>query len=531
MHDVMVQLMRYARGVWHYRWWLLGIAWVVCLVGWIIVARLPDQYQASARVYVDTESVLRPFLRGLAIETGNTERKVLLMTRTLLSQPNLEKVLRMTDMDLKAQNEVQKDELLEKLRKGISLAGTRRENLYTISYQDDSPEIAKLVVKSLLTLFMESNLGEARKEQDSATQFLEQQIADYERRMRDMEENMTRFKQRNLGYLPNEQGGYYERIRTIQNQRDQAALDLKVSEDRAQALRAQLEGEGPTFGVGPQEQRALDVDTSVIDNRINAAENRLDEMQLKYTDKHPDIIALKAMIEDLKQQRTDLVAKARRKAAKGPHFAESNESPYLQQLRISLSEAEAEVASKKVLVEEYEKRAKELTDAIDRVLRVEGEQRQMSRDYQVLKKNYDALVGRLEAAKLARKADSSTDTVQFRVIDPPRVPAKPSGPNRVFFSVAVLLVSLGSGFVVAFLMSQLRPTFDERQLMNDVLGLPVLGSVNMVWTVEQIRARKVRNVSFVFSLTALMLIFGVVLALYQLNIDLLPRLAKSLDLN
>ena len=121
--------------------------------------------------------------------------------------------------------------------------------------------------------------------------------------------------------------------------------------------------------------------------------------------------------------------------------------------------------------------------------------------------------------------------MQFRVIDPPRVPAKPSGPNRVFFSVAVLLVALGGGFVVAFVMSQLRPTFDERQLMNDILGLPVLGSVNMVWTVDQIRARKVRNVSFVFSLTALMLTFGVVLALYQLDIDLLPRLAKSLDLN
>jgi polysaccharide chain length determinant protein (PEP-CTERM system associated) len=530
MHDVMVQLMRYARGVWHYRWWLLGIAWVVCLVGWIIVARLPDQYQASARVYVDTQSVLRPFLRGLAIETGNTERKVLLMTRTLLSQPNLEKVLRMTDLDLKAQTDAQKDELLERLRKGISLAGTRRENLYTITYQDDSPELAKLVVKSLLTLFMESNLGEARKEQDSATQFLQQQIADYERRMRDMEENMTRFKQRNLGYLPNEHGGYYERIRNIQNQREQAALDLKVAEDRAESLRLQLQGEEPSFGVGPQ-VRALDVDTSVIDNRINATEKRLDDMLLKYTDKHPDVIALRAMIKDLERQRKEQIAEARRKAAKDPRLAEASESPYMQQLRITLSEAEADVAAKKVLVTEFDKRSNELSDAIERVLRVEGEQRQMTRDYQVLKKNYDSLVSRLEAAKLARKADSSTDTVQFRVIDPPRVPAKPSGPNRVFLSVAVLLVALGSGFVVAFVMSQLRPTFDERQLMNDILGLPVLGSVNMVWTVEQIRARKVRNVSFVFSLTALILTFGVVLALYQLNIDLLPRLAKSLDLN
>ncbi len=525
----MVQLMRYARGIWQYRWWMLGIAWVICLAGWIIVARMPDQYQASARVYVDTQSVLAPFLRGLTISTGDTDRKVLLMTRTLLSQPNLEKVLRMTDLDLKAQTEAQKEEMISSLRSKISLRGTRRENLYTISYRDESPEIAKLVVKSLLTLFMESNLGEVRKDQDSATQFLEQQIADYERRMRDMEENMTRFKQRNLGYLPNETGGYYERIRNFKAQREQAALDLKVAEDRAATLQAQIGGEQPSFGVGPQ-ARDVQVDTSQIDGRISAAEKRLDDLLFRYTDKHPDVVTTRAMINDLKRQRRQEIAAARKELEKLPEYSNTQESAYVQQMRISLAEAETEIAAKKVLVEEYDTRAKGLTDDIEKVLRVEAEQRQMTRDYQVLKKNHDSLVSRLESAKLARKADTSSDTVQFRVIDPPRAPSKPAGPNRVFFSTLVLLVGLGAGFVVAFVMSQIRPTFDERQVMNDVLGLPVLGSVNMVWTPDQIRARKVRNVSFVFSLTGLVLIFGAVLALYQLDIDLLPRLAKSLEL-
>lgn len=529
MHDVIVQLMRYARGVWQYRWWMLGIAWVVCLVGWIIVARMPDQFQASARVYVDTQSVLRPFLRGLTIDTGDTQRQVLLMTRTLLSQPNLEKVMRMTDMDLKAQTDLQKEELLDQLRRNISLAGTRRENLYTIRYRDESPEIAKLVVKSLLTLFMEGNLGEARKDQDSAAQFLEQQIADYERRMRDMEENMTRFKQRNLGYLPNETGGYYERIRNFKAQSEQAALDLKVAEDRAASMRAQIEGEGPSFGVGPQE-REIEVNTSQIDARIANAERRLDELLFRYTDKHPDVISTREMIADLKEQQRQEVAAARREFAKMPHYSDNNESGFVQQLRISLSQAESEVAAKRVLVAEYDSRAQELTEAIEKVLRVEAEQRQMTRDYEALKQNHSSLSNRLESAKLARKADTSSDSVQFRVIDPPRAPSKPYGPNRIFLSAAVLMAGLAIGFIVAFVMSQLRPTFAERQVMNDELGLPVLGSVNMVWTTDQIRARKVRNVSFVFSLTALVLIFGAVLALYQLDIDLLPRLAKSLDL-
>lgn len=530
MHDILVQLLRYARGVWRYRWWMLVIAWVICVIGWTVIARLPDQYQASARVYVDTQSVLRPLLRGLAVDTGNTERTVSLMTRTLLSQPNLEKVLRMTDLDLNAQTDEQKDAMLKDLRGAISLKGTDRENLYTITHTHDSPELAKLVVKSLLTLFMESNLGEVRKDQDSATQFLEQQIAEYARRMREMEANITRFKQRNLGYLPNETGGYYERIRELQRQREQASLDLKIAEDRAAVLRAQLEGEAPTVGLDPQE-RSVEVATPVIDSRIAAAQTRLDDMLLRYTEEHPDVKATRAMLEDLEGQKRREVAEKRRELAKLPSYEEGSVNSYRQQLRLALSQAESEIAAKKVLADEYESRATALTDDIERVLRVEAEQAQLNADYQVLKKNHDSLVARLEAAKLARRADTSAETVQFRVIDPPHVPATPSGPNRLLLSAGVLVFGLGAGFAVAFLLSQVRPTFDDRKVLNDALGVPVLGSVDMVWTREQIHARKVRNVTFVLSLASLLLAFGAVLLLYQLDIDIVPKLAASLAMN
>ena len=166
MHDVVVLLLRYARGTWRFRWWMLGIAWAVSVVGWSVVAKLPDQYEASARVYVDTSSVLRPLLQGIAINTGDTQKKIFLMTRTLLSRPNLEKVMRMTDLDLQATTDSEKEEIVDELKERITFSGTSRENLYTISYENDSADLAKLVVKSLLTIFMESNLGEVRKDQD-----------------------------------------------------------------------------------------------------------------------------------------------------------------------------------------------------------------------------------------------------------------------------------------------------------------------------------------------------------------------------
>ncbi len=533
MHEILTLVLRHVRGTWRFRWWMLGIAWAICLVGWSIVAKLPDQYQASARVFVDTSSVLRPLLQGIAINMGDTNQKIFLMTRTLLSRPNLEKVMRMTDLDIQATTDVEKEELVDELKESIKFSGTSRENLYTISYESDSPEFAKVVVKSLLTIFMESNLGEARKDQDSATQFLEQQKAEYERRMRELENELTRFKQRNLSLLPEGSGGYYDRIREGKQQIEALQLELSVLEERLETTRRQVEGEVPSLGLGPASDPEISANTAEIDARIRSLQSSLDALVVKYTDRHPDVIQTRKGIAKLKAERAALVDSARREAEQNPsHITDYNidRNPIYQQMRISMASLEADVAAKKRLLEENVARLAGLEGSIDTVLALEAERRELLSDYEIVQKNHGVLESRLESAKLGRKADSTAENVRFRIVDPPRVPTTPSGPNRVLLSSVVLGVALLIGFAVAFLISQFRPTFDERQILSDTLGIPVLGSVNMVWTSEQVRARKVRNVSFVLTLSGLLLSFGIVLALYQFNIELLPRLAQSLNL-
>ena len=159
------------------------------------------------------------------------------------------------------------------------------------------------------------------------------------------------------------------------------------------------------------------------------------------------------------------------------------------------------------------------------------QQAQLNRDYQILKKNHDELVGRLEAARLARKADTRSETVRFRVIDPLRVPTKPSAPNRLLLSSAVLLVGLLLGGAIAFLFGQLRPTFDERRLLNELTGLPVLGSVDMVWTASQLRARQMRNVSFLASILGLVAVYGLVMTVYLVGGDIFTKVASSVGLS
>jgi hypothetical protein len=195
-----------------------------------------------------------------------------------------------------------------------------------------------------------------------------------------------------------------------------------------------------------------------------------------------------------------------------------------------MGKLESDISAKRRLLSEYSAKVEELEGSLDKVLELQAEKSELERTLENSRKNRLVLVTRMESAALGEKATTSGETVRFRIIDPPRAPTNPSGPNRVFLSSGVLLIALGAGLALAFLMSQLRPTYDERQMMTESLGIPVLGSVNMVWTSDQIRARKMRNVSFVFTLTALLVTFGTVLALYQFDIDLLPRLAQSLQL-
>ena len=532
MHEIVTLILRYVRGTWRFRWWMLGIAWSVSIIGWSIVAKLPDQYMASARVYVDTTSVLRPLLQGIAINTGDTNQKIFLMTRTLLSRPNLEKVTRMTDLDLQATTDTEKDALIEELKSGIKFFGTSRENLYTITYESDSPDLASLVVKSLLTIFMESNLGEVRKDQDSATQFLEQQKAEYERRMRELENELTRFKQRNLTLLPEGSGGYYDRIRESKQNIEALKLEISVLEERLETTRRQVEGEEPSFGLGPASSIEVSAEAVELDARIRSLQSSLDALNVKYTERHPDVVQTTKAIQELKEERAALVAEAERKARSESDGSDYNidKNPVYQQMRLSMASLEADTAAKQRLLVEHETRLAELEGSIDTVLALEAERRELLSDYEIVQKNHGILESRLESARLGRKADSTADNVRFRIVDPPRVPTTPSGPNRVFMSSVVLAAGLVIGFGFAFLVSQFRPTFDERQILSDTLGVPVLGSVNMVWTTDQVRARKVRNVSFVLTLSGLLLSFGVVLALYQFNIELLPRLAQSLNL-
>ena len=242
MQELFEQIVDYLKGIWIKRRYLMVATWVICPIGWAYVSLMDDVYESEARVYADTQSILRPLLKGITVE-NNPNVQIQLMVRTLLSRPNVEKITRMSDLDIQATTAQDYENLIERLKEDIDIKKVGRgrdENIYTISYENKDPEVARIVVQSALTVFIENTLGENRTDADAAQEFLDDQIREYESRLLAAEARLTDFKQKYSDVLPNQNGGYYEKLSTAKEQLKDIELSLLESKTQLKSAKQQL---------------------------------------------------------------------------------------------------------------------------------------------------------------------------------------------------------------------------------------------------------------------------------------------------
>lgn len=500
MAEITAVLLNFLKAIGKYRWYAVVITWIVALIGWAVVMRLPNQYEASARVYVDTQSILKPLLAGMTT-TPNLEQQVMFMRRTLISRPNVERVMRMVDLDVKAKDSKEHDKMVDDLMSQIKIGGTERDDIYTINYTADNPKLGKDIVQSLLQIFVEGSYSGKKQDSEKAVQFIDDQIKQYEDKLAAAENSLKEFKIKNMGLLPHEGGGDFgTQLVAANDQLSQARLELAEAEQARNAIRSRISGDPSKSGSDTIDPVMTDPE---LEARIATAQKTLDALRLQYTEQHPDIIANRRLLEQLLAQKADLAKHKKRSSDPGAGY-----SPMLQQLNVELSQADAHVASMRARVDEYAARAARLRAQSTEAPAVEAQLAQLNRDYQVNKDNYQKLVERRESARLSGDLSSATDMLNFRVIDPPTVPSQPSGPNRLRLFSLVFAGALVAGLAGAFLMSQLRPTFMSQTALRDVTGLPVLGVIGMNWTSEQTVRRKRRLVALGVTVMVLFGVYG-----------------------
>jgi len=458
--QILAQAKRYAKAGWQHRWKALLLAWLVCVVGWAGVQSLPDQYQASTRLYADADVVLGQLLRGIAVDSSPASQ-VDLLQRTLLSRPNLEKVIARTDLDMRIDSVDAREEMLAALAKEIRIAAQTR-NLFTISYTDTDPRLARDVVQTMLNLFIEQASSNDRQQMENARSFVNQQIASYEAQLREAEQRRAEFRARYLDLLPD--AGGVTGLEQARTRLRQLRGELEDAQQRRELVRKQLESTPAQLSadalVGPGGE-----------TRLAEAERALRELRLRYTEQHPDVVAARKLIAELRSGGGGGAAGQPR----GPVTPRAN--PLHEQLRLRLVDAEGDVVSLERQIREGEALVERLEATARSIPQVEAQFQNLDRDYNVLRKNYEELLQRRESVQIAGAARNNAERVRLEVVDPPVLPTTPTGPKRLLLSSVVLVAGLGAGLALPVLLVLLDSSFYTPRDLR-AIGLPVLGGIS-----------------------------------------------------
>lgn len=505
MTPVKMMIWDYASAMWRRRWFAAGVAWLVCVGGWAYVAMMPNTYQAKTRIYVDADSMLRPLLRGIAVDT-NVLNEVDIMTRTLLSRPNLQKVARVADLDLGARSVGEQEAIIIELQRKLKIASQAR-SLFELSYEGTQPQQAKKVIQTLLDIFVESNLGNARKDIVAAQSFINEQIREYEKQLEQAERRLADFKAQNLGFLPGD-NNYNARLDASRNEMAKTQGELAEARKSRDELRKQLAevpktietvnvgSMGPDLGLGPAIGGGMGGD-SVL--RVSDLEQKMKTLRLRYTDRHPDVIETKRLLELAKQEEEERLAK---EAAGAPVAAQPGSvkttasNPVYEQLKLQQVQYDTQIATLESRFERNQGDVKRWEQLARSVPGVAAEMSRLDRDYNVIKRNYDELLSRREAARIGQDLETQTKSVQFRLVDPPEVGSKPTGPNRPLFVSVVFVIGLGAGCVFAFFISQLDTSMRHVEQLRTAFKLPILGGVSMIQSAWATRRRRIEMASF-----------------------------------
>ncbi|MBN1377785.1 MAG: hypothetical protein JXA04_00965 [Gammaproteobacteria bacterium] len=516
IQEQLLVVLAYIRGIWRFRFYAIIAAWAVALIGWIYIANLPDQYEARARIYVDDESVLKPLLQGMAIDS-NVMAQAKLTKRSLLSNPQLERLALETGLVERISDQAEILQLIDVMRAKITIANENGSaNLFKIAFLDHDKKMAEKVVQELVETFVHQVLGENKSESSTARSFLGDQIKEYEVKLQVAEQKLADFKKQNVGLMPGREGDYYARLQAATDGLETTKTNLKIAVTRRDTLQKQIEGEEPVFGFVSQENSRGGGTSNLAtgSSKTNRLKSELNTMLLTMTENHPDVIALKQTIEALEKQERSAGGNANSSFIQSSGSLSPEQSmalnPVYQSMQIALSQASAEVAVLERKLVEQESEVSRLKNLIDTIPEVEAELARLNRDYTVNQNQYEALLRRLSTAELSQQAERSEEQTKIRIIDPAHVSDEPVSPNRPLLVTVVTFGSLLFGIALAFLMSQIRPVFTNHHEIKSVLGLPVLGAVSHLLTEREREEKRLHDRLLIGSVAALFLVYGLV---------------------
>ena len=487
MQQELTEVYFYLKGTLKYKRIAVMFALLVCICSWTFVFIMPDKFESKAKVHIDSSTIIRPLMRGMVIDP-DVSALIRIIQQLMFTRPNLEKIIELSQLKPVKTGAVISGDFIEALKKDIKISGAKDRDIFDISYSSADPETAKSVVQAVLTVFSEQAQGKALADASDAQRFIEQQLRDYEIRLQEAEKAKEDFKRANLDLIGGE-SGQLGVLNQLKEQLNTASTALEQAIARKNVLGEQIEevqDSDEDWGLSTITENVVQEDA-----KITALNDRKTELLIKYTEKHPEVLAIDKLIESIRKQNEQEKNIQQEKNAQQeneislddskaePIGAKKLANPYVQALKMGFDNAQAEVASNEALINSIKARIKEIEQGLNERLAIETEMKNLNRDYETINGKYSELLERREQAHITERVDDQTSRLKFKIADPPTRPNKPSSPNRKLFYSMILAGGLVVGFGVAFLIYFIRPVYMSPRQVRVVTGLPSLGSVSL----------------------------------------------------
>ncbi len=481
------------------RWWLIVPTVVVALGACAATRVLPNHYTSQATIFVTHQQVPERYVTPNS--TSDVREALLIMTDSILSRTQLLQIINEFDLYPKDRKRLAPEDLIELIRSNISIEpmgkGTETKDLnsFMISFTNTDPHVAQEVTSRLTTLFIQENLKTREAQSSGTTDFLDEQLQTAAADLNQQESRVRDFKMHYLGQLPEQQGGNLAILTGLHAQLQNTLTAInRARQERAytESLLSQYQnltaaGVAAPGGavVSPIEAKKAEL-TRLKDERANLAAT--------YTDRYPDVVKMDGEIKEAEAALAALMKGA--EPAKGATTKKSVNSAIppegnattaqlksqLEANRLEIQNAEAEQKQIEARIAEYQSRLN-VTPVREQQLA------DILRDYDLSKKNYDDLLGKKTQSELATSLERRQQGQQFRIVDPPSLPMKPSGADHVKISLGGLAAGLAIGVALAFLVETMNHSLLDEHELRRIFTFPLLVGVPMLVSKVELRRR------------------------------------------
>jgi len=510
--DLVLKLVR------RHRWLLIVPSFLGVLGGLLYSRTQPSLYRSDAVIQVVPQRVPENYVSPTVTE--RVEDRLRGLSQQVLSRTQLEKLI--TEFNLFPQERQKypledvielmqsKRILIEPLAAAQSSRRDAQSEAFRVSFDYEDAAIAQKVVERLASFFIDTNARERGAQADQTSQFLESQLAEARTRLLAQEKLLENFRERNSGRLPtqtqtnmqaiqNTQLALQAMVESLARDRDRKMMLERLYNDAATDPAA---GAPPSVPQSSGAPRAADGTatlpvTASPQQRLEAARTLLAQLQTRLSEKHPDVVRAKRLIEDLEKQ----VAADEMQRPVSPEAGlevpatqeEARRRDKLREMRAEIESLDRQIAFK----ESEERRMRGDITAyqarLEAVPGIESEWVALTRDYDTLAEKYKELLAKSENSKMAASLEQRQIGEQFRILDPPRVPLKPQSPNRTRINAIGTVAGLGLGLLLLGLAYYRDSTMRSESDLLSAIELPVLALLPLVTTEADLRRQRSRR--------------------------------------